>query len=102
MTPARAVFNTWLACCGIPGAGGDNLVRVDGVTYAIEATPKELKSGALRGRVHEQHAGGFRDLGGFHINAEGRVLLCPVQLQAVLPGAEDASDECETADRRAA
>lgn len=90
--PARATYSAWLSCCGT-SAGGDNLIRVAGTLYAIDMSPKELKSGGLRGRVHAHRNGGFFDVGGFHIDGSGRVLRCPAELRAVMPGAEDADGD---------
>lgn len=79
--------------------GSVNLVRVDGVTYTWEARPRTLKNGALQGRVFAQRAGDApRDIGGFKIDAGGRVLQIPAPLARVLPGAElAAADDGEVA-----
>ncbi|HEX5077696.1 MAG TPA: hypothetical protein VFV80_01015 [Geminicoccaceae bacterium] len=74
--------------------GSVNVVRVDGVTYIWEAQPRALKNGALQGRVYAQAAGESpRDVGGFKIDAGGRVLQIPAPLAGVLPGAEHATEE---------
>lgn len=78
--------------------GSVNLVRVDDVTYWWEAHPRALKNGALQGRVFAQRAGEApRDIGGFKIDAGGRVLQVPAPLAHVLPGAEHAAEEPEAA-----
>lgn len=54
--------------------------------------PRRLQNGALQGRVYAQRPGAMAtDIGGFKIDARGRVLQIPRELAGVLPGAEGAT-----------
>lgn len=75
-------------------AGSINVVRVDDVLYSWDPRPRRLKNGALQGRVYAQGRGELtRDLGGFKIDADGRVVHIPRELAGVLPGTENAIPE---------
>ena len=88
-TAARETFNGWLSRCGTP-VGGDNLIRVEGVLYAIDANPRELGNGALVGRIHRHGTSGFVDVGGYKIAGSGTVvqLSCPPEVALALTGAK--------------
>ena len=96
---ARERFAALLALCGTP-LGGDNLIRVDGILYAIDPHPRELANGALVGRIHRFMGGSFQDIGGFKIGADGSLTKCPDALRSALnPEARQEGVESPTAGR---
>ncbi len=75
-------------------SGAVNVITVDGVSYSWDAHPRKLQNGALQGRVYAQRRGETpRDIGGFKIDAHGRVINIPGELAGVLPGTDTASSE---------
>jgi hypothetical protein len=66
--------------------GGDNLLRIDGVSYSFDAHPRALGNGALMGRTYRQRRGELsQDIGGFKIEPDGRVSAIPAELRDALP-----------------
>ena len=82
---ARERLASWLAVCGAP-SGGENLLRIGAELYLIDQHPRELGNGALQGRIHAHNGSGFFDVGGWKINADGTVAICPACLRGHLPG----------------
>lgn len=73
---------------------GINMLRVDQLLYSWDTQPVKQKNGAVRGRVYAQARGESpRDVGGYKIDARGRVLELPAALRQVLPGGADAGEE---------
>ena len=86
-TPARRL-QTWAEICK---GGATNVVKVEGVSWSWTTQPRLQKNGAAMGRVYAQRRGELtRDVGGYKIDAGGRVLQLPAALRAVLPGGLEA------------
>jgi hypothetical protein len=76
--------------------GSVNVITAAGVVYSWDAHPRRLQNGALQGRVYAQPAGEMpRDVGGFKIDARGRVINLPEVLRSMLPGGLEAIDNGE-------
>ena len=72
--------------------GSINMVKVAGVLYTWDAHPRRLQNGAVQGRIYAQRRGELpRDIGGFKIDARGRVVQLPAVLREVLPGGLEAA-----------
>lgn len=90
MTAERRL-ETWTEACT---GGATNVITVEGVSYSWDAHPRRLQNGALQGRVYAQPRGELaRDIGGFKIDAHGRVAQLPEVLRRALPGGLEASEE---------
>lgn len=83
-------LESWaLACAG----GATNVITVDGVSYNWDTRPRRLQNGSLQGRIYAQRRGELcRDIGGFKIDARGRVLQLSEVLRQMLPGGADAQN----------
>ena len=78
-------LRSWASVCS---GGATNVLTLSGVCYSWDTSPRKLQNGSLQGRVYAQLSGELtRDIGGFKIDARGRVLELPEALRAVLPGA---------------
>lgn len=98
-TALRRLHAWSLAALGAPGAlGCVNMIRVDDVLYTWDAHPRRLQNGALQGRVYAKRRGQLdQDIGGFKIDARGRVVQLPAPLREVLPVGLEAAAGAEEA-----
>jgi hypothetical protein len=87
-------LEAWAHACS---NGSSNVLTVAGVCYSWDAHPRKLQNGALQGRVYAQPRGESpRDIGGFKIDARGRVLQVPRELAGVLPGTDASTSDLDS------
>lgn len=86
-TPLKRLHSWALVCAG----GAINVVRLADASYSWDMRPRAQKNGAVLGRCYVQRRGQLpRDIGGYKIDAGGRVVQLPADLRAVLPGGLEA------------
>ena len=94
-SPARRL-QAWADVCT---GGAMNVLELDGVRWSWTRDPRLQRNGAALGRVYAIRRGeNARGMGGYKIDADGRVLKLPAALRAALPGGMDAeaSTDAET------
>lgn len=86
-------LEAWASACT---NGSVNVITVGDVSYSWDARPRRLQNGALQGRIYAQERGELaRDIGGYKIDARGRVVHLPQVLRQVLPGGAEAIENGE-------